>query len=87
MKSKRSRSAGFTILEMALSLFATGFLLSAVPRLLQQGNVSMAAAPGSQPAEAVELALKAFVLKNNRLPCPASSGTSGPQSGPRPPIQ
>ena len=80
MKSKRSRSAGFTILEMALSLFATGFLLSAVPRLLQQGNVSMAAAPGSQPAEAVELALKAFVLKNNRLPCPASSGTSGTES-------
>lgn len=77
MKSKRLRSAGFTILEMALSLFVTGFLLSAVPRLLQQGTVSMATAPGSDPAEAVELALKAFVLKNNRLPCPASSGTSG----------
>ena len=77
MKTQRFRSAGFTILEMALSLFAIGFLMSAVPRLLSQGSATMAAAPGSQPLEAAELALKAFVLKNNRLPCPAASGVSG----------
>ncbi|MFZ4479482.1 MAG: type II secretion system protein [Rhodoferax sp.] len=77
MKSQRLRSAGFTILEMALSLFAIGFLLSAAPRLLEQGTVSMAASPGSQPAEAAELALKSFVLTNSRLPCPATSGVSG----------
>ena len=77
MKSRRLRSAGFSILEMALSLFAIGFLLSAVPRLLQQGTMSMASSPGAQPAEAAELALKSFVLKNSRLPCPASTGISG----------
>lgn len=77
MKSLRSRNRGFTILEMALSLFAAGFLLSAVPRLLSQGSDTLAATPGAQPAEAAELALKGFVLKNDRLPCPASTSAAG----------
>jgi hypothetical protein len=84
MRTKRSRSRnrnrGFTVLEMALALFSAGFLLAAVPRLITQGHDVMASAPGAQPAEAAELALKGFVLKENRLPCPASTAATGVES-------
>lgn len=73
MRVRSARQRGFTLLEMALTLFSVGFLMAAVPQLVQQGNATLAAAPGSQPADAAELALKGFVLANNRLPCPTAS--------------
>jgi hypothetical protein len=76
----RNRNQGFTVLEMALALFSAGFLLAAVPRLVTQGHDVMASAPGSQPVEAAELALKGFILKNNRLPCPASTTAAGTEN-------
>ncbi len=80
MKALRSLSRGFTILEMALTLFAVGFLLSAVPQLLTRGNETLASSPGAQPLEGTELALKSFVYQYYRLPCPAVSATSGTES-------
>jgi hypothetical protein len=80
MKALRSLSRGFTILEMALTLFAVGFLLSAVPQLLSRGNDALTSSPGSQPLEAAEFALKAFVYQNYRLPCPADSSVSGTEN-------
>lgn len=80
MRALRSLSRGFTILEMALTLFAVGFLLSAVPQLLNRGNESLASSPGAQPLEGTELALKAFVYQNYRLPCPAVSAVSGTEN-------
>jgi hypothetical protein len=77
MKSARSRQQGFTFLEMALTLFTMGFLLSAVPRLLSQGTDVMAAAPGALPTDAGQLALNGFVIINHRLPCPASGPFTG----------
>ncbi len=74
MKARHYRNRGFTILEMALTLFSVGFLMSAVPRLLTQGAVAAAASPGSTPLEGTELAMKSFVHRNYRLPCPAASG-------------
>lgn len=76
----RHRNQGFTVLEMALALFSAGFLLAAVPRLVTQGHAVMATSPGAQPAESAELALKGFILKENRLPCPASTSTTGTEN-------
>lgn len=73
MSVPHARQRGFTLLEMALTLFSVGFLLSAVPQLIQQGTVSLASAPGTDPAEAAELALKGFALAKGRLPCPTAS--------------
>jgi hypothetical protein len=77
MKSLRSRQRGFTFIEMALTLFSVGFLLSAVPSLLTKGAEVMASSPGSAPAEATEMALNGFIMMQNRLPCPASTPLSG----------
>ena len=77
MKSLRSRNRGFTFVEMALTLFSVGFLLSAVPALLSKGAEVMASAPASTPAEAAELALNGFVLINSRLPCPSATPFTG----------
>ena len=51
MKSLRSRNQGFTFMEMALTLFSVGFLLSAVPGLLSKGSEVANSSPGSAPAE------------------------------------
>ena len=77
MKSLRSRQRGFTFVEMALTLFSVGFLLSAVPGLLAKGSEVMASSPGSAPADAAELALNGFIVMQNRLPCPATTPLSG----------
>ena len=77
MKSLRSRNQGFTFMEMALTLFSIGFLLSAVPGLLSKGSEVANSSPGSAPAEASEFALEGFVGMNARLPCPSDTPTSG----------
>ena len=77
MRPPRPRQRGFTFIEMALSLFSIGFLLAAVPRVIDQGQALAAAAPGAAPIDSAELALDGFVLSNNRLPCPAAAPHSG----------
>ena len=77
MKSLRSRNRGFTFMEMALTLFSVGFLLSAVPGLLSKGAEVAASSPGASSAEAAEFALDGFVGMNARLPCPSDTPTSG----------
>jgi len=73
MKSLRSRNRGFTFVEMALTLFSVGFLLSAVPALLSKGSEVLASSPASTPAEAAELALNGFISIHSRLPCPSAT--------------
>jgi hypothetical protein len=73
MNPKPLHQRGFTLLEMALTLFTVGFLLAALPQLIQDGSTTLASAPGTEPGEAAELALKGFVLARNRLPCPTNS--------------
>jgi hypothetical protein len=80
MKSLRSRHRGFTFVEMALTLFSVGFLLSAVPGLLAKGSEVMSSSAGASPADAAELALNGFVLMQNRLPCPATTPLSGTEN-------
>jgi hypothetical protein len=80
MKSLPSRQQGFTFVEMALALFSIGFLLSAVPSLLNKGSEVMASSPGATPAEAAELALTGFVFMHHRLPCPADTPSSGTEN-------
>ena len=80
MRARRASNRGFTILEMALTLFSVGFLMSGLPRLLSQGNAVMAASPGSAPLEGTEFAMKSFLLKNYRLPCPAASVALGTEN-------
>jgi hypothetical protein len=80
MKSLRSRQRGFTFVEMALTLFSVGFLLSAVPGLLAKGSEVMSSSAGASPADAAELALNGFVLMRNRLPCPADTPSSGTEN-------
>lgn len=77
MRTTRARQKGFTFVEMALSLFSVGFLLAAVPRIISQGQEALASAPGAVAIDSAELALNGFVLLNNRLPCPASTPSSG----------
>jgi hypothetical protein len=58
---------------MALSLFSAGFLLAAIPQLMQEKTTPLRASPSPRAADAAELALKGFLLARNRLPCPAAS--------------
>lgn len=80
MKSRRIYNRGFTFMEMALTLFSVGFLLSAVPGLLSKGSEVMGSAPGATPVEAAEFSLDGFLLMNNRLPCPSTTPTSGTEN-------
>ena len=73
MRSPRSRNQGFTFVEMALTLFSVGFLLSAVPTLLNKGQEAVTSAPGAAPAAAAEFALKGFIYAYSRLPCPSAT--------------
>lgn len=77
MTSLRSRHRGFTFVEMALTLFSVGFLLSAVPALLSKGAEVMASSPGSAPAEAAQFSLEGFLEMESRLPCPSADPLSG----------
>ena len=77
MKSLRSRNRGFTFIEMSLTLFSVGFLLSAVPALLSKGAEVMASSPAATPAEAAELALTGFIFIHSRLPCPSATPFTG----------
>ena len=76
----RHRQAGFTILELALSLFVVGFVVAAVPALLSQDQDAASTAPGAEPVEAGSLVLNGFIQHHYRLPCPAAEWT-GPGGG------
>jgi prepilin-type N-terminal cleavage/methylation domain-containing protein len=77
MRTSAARNRGFTFLEMALALFIMGFILAAVPRVLDQTRQAMVAAPGATATDATALALNGFILANNRMPCPAATASSG----------
>ena len=68
---------GFTLVEMSVVLFLMGFLLVALPRLLTDGSQQQMGQPGATTAETAAMALHGFVLRNNRLPYPAASVSSG----------
>lgn len=73
----RSNQQGFTLLEMALSLFTIGLLVASVPTLLKEGSLEAATAPAVDPLDQAEHALNGFVLTHGRLPCPAQTPQSG----------
>lgn len=77
MRTRATRNRGFTFLEMALALFTIGFILAAVPRVLDQTRQAMLAAPGTTVTDATALALNGFILAHNRMPCPAATASSG----------
>ena len=82
LERNRHRNKGFTFLEMALTLFSIGFLLSALPGLLSLSKVpqSLASSPAAAPADAAEFALNGFIFTKSRLPCPSATPLSGEEN-------
>ncbi|MBY0241839.1 MAG: hypothetical protein K2X55_21255 [Burkholderiaceae bacterium] len=74
---RRRSHAGFTLLEMALVLFASGFLLMSLSHVANQAKQTIATQAGSTSAEQGKLSFNGFIQTHHRLPCPAASVASG----------
>jgi hypothetical protein len=75
--SRRRLAQGFTVLEMALSLFTIGLLIAGLPSLIRDSTLEASISPSAQPPDRTEVALMGFLLSEHRLPCPAATAVSG----------
>lgn len=66
--------AGFSLLEIALTLFVLGFLFSLAPVSLSLLGSIQTAAPVLNKAEAGVNATLGFIVQHDRLPCPDTTG-------------
>jgi len=72
--TKKHIQAGFSLLEVALTLFVLGFLFSLVPVSLSLLGSIQTAAPVLNKAEAGVNATLGFIVQHDRLPCPDTTG-------------
>ncbi|HUH90210.1 MAG TPA: type II secretion system protein [Lysobacter sp.] len=79
---RRSRVHGFTLLEMAIAVSIIGVLGMAVSSAYFGIADVRARARGQAEAEVARQSVRAFMLRNKRLPCPdLSTGGSGAREG------
>ena len=71
---RRHMQAGFSLLEIALTLFVLGFLFSLAPVSLSLLGSIQTAAPALNKAEAGVNATVGFIVQHDRLPCPDTTG-------------
>lgn len=69
-----TRQYGFSLLEIALSLFVLAFLFAQVPAMLGSINRMHTADPVTHSGDAGMAALVGFAVQHDRLPCPDSNG-------------
>lgn len=66
---------GFSLVELSLALLVMGLLAWAVSGAYDNSSALRDRDRATQSAESLREALRAFALRNGRLPCPDSSGT------------
>jgi prepilin-type N-terminal cleavage/methylation domain-containing protein len=75
-----SRSAGFTLIEMALAIFVIALLLGSLLVPLATQVEQRQIADTQKYLDDIREALIGFAIANGRLPCPASSTSLGVES-------
>lgn len=70
---QNTKFAGYSLIEMAVTLVIVGMLVSVVATLYPQINQTSAEKNNQQQTQAVQDAILGFAFANNRLPCPANS--------------
>lgn len=74
------KNSGFTLVEIAMVLMIIGLLLGGlIPTLSTQMEAQRIAETRKQLDE-IQQALVGYAIANDRLPCPASSGSNGAES-------
>ena len=80
-KSLRTRAGGFTLIEIAIVIAIMGFISVGLLNLASVINTKTGTSQTRLTMDAIESALRRFLLANNRLPCPAdataAAGTAG----------
>jgi prepilin-type N-terminal cleavage/methylation domain-containing protein len=74
------RSAGFTLVEMAIVLVILGFVLAASLLPLQAQRQQLAQSQTENTLENAKRALLGFAQSRGRLPCPATAASLGQES-------
>lgn len=74
------RSAGFTLLEMALALFVSALLLGGLLPALSGRIERQRLDEARAQLEEIRQAAIGYAVANGRLPCPASSSSNGMES-------
>lgn len=78
---RRRQSAGFTLIELTIAFVIISILMAGGMKILSaQVNISRQSETKSR-MEAIRTALMAFILRNNRLPCPAVPGLIAGDAG------
>ena len=67
----RIPSAAFSLLEMSIVILILGIMVASIMPAITQKELKEKQAELAQKMDAIEAALQAFRVKNNRLPCPA----------------
>src|SRR5437762_13621334 len=76
------RGQAFTLIELAVVLMLVGLLLSSVTYTLSAQVEQRTREQTQRILEQAREALIGYAVANGRLPCPASSGSSGAESPP-----
>jgi prepilin-type N-terminal cleavage/methylation domain-containing protein len=77
MKFKNKNLQGFTLLEMAIVLIILGFVLGALLLPLQAQRNQLSQSQTENTLEIAKKALLGFAQSQGRLPCPATSASTG----------
>lgn len=75
------RSAGFSLLELAISMAVTGLIGVSVWKLVSTGTAIAVGGPAQQQLTQSQEAIEGFVVFNNRLPCPAADDSGSETCG------
>lgn len=77
------RASGFSLIEIAVVLFIVGIVLTATITALNSLSIGAREKSTRTKQEAIKSALSTFLVRNNRLPCPADIkiATGGLQNG------
>jgi len=78
--TKRHRTAGFTLVEMAVVLLIMALLLGGLLPTLSSRVEQQRLSDVRKQLDEIEQAVIGFALINGRLPCPASSSSNGMES-------
>lgn len=74
------RTAGFTLVEMAMVLMIVGLLLAGLLPALSSQMEQRQTSETRKQLDEIQQALMGFAIANGRLPCPATSGSNGEES-------